>query len=147
MAVTECDELRGMTFELEAVIKPGDGRSIGFRIRTGDDEYTEVAYDHQYSGVYVDRTKSGNVDFHPAFAGRHTAPARVIDGEIVLHAFVDRSTIEVFINGGEAVISDLIFPTVADCTIEVFAGSDSAKFSSLKLHTLKSSWRKPPAAK
>jgi fructan beta-fructosidase len=147
MAVTEGDELRGMTFELEAVIKPGDGRSIGFRIRTGDDEYTEVAYDHQYSGVYVDRTKSGNVDFHPAFAGRHTAPARVIDGEIVLHAFVDRSTIEVFINGGEAVISDLIFPTVADCTIEVFAGSDSAKFSSLKLHTLKSSWRKPPAAK
>lgn len=139
MTVTENDEL---TFELEATIEPGAARSVGFRIRTGDDEYTEVAYDRNYSGIYVDRAKSGNVGFHEAFAGRHTAPARKIDGKVSLRIVVDRSTIEVFINGGEAVISDRIFPTSNSASIEAFAGDDSAKISMLKLHKLKSTWQR-----
>jgi len=140
-AITQKDELDDMTFELEATITPGTTRSAGFRIRTGDDEFTEVAYDRHYSGVYVDRAKSGNVGFHDAFAGRHTAPARTINGEVTLRIFVDRSTIEVFINGGEAVISDRIFPTSKSPSIEVFAGNNSAKITSVKLHKLRSTWR------
>ena len=53
-------------------------------------------------------------------------------------------TIEVFINGGEAVISDRIFPTSNSPSIEVFAGNESAKISSLKLHQLKSTWPRTP---
>lgn len=140
MPLTEHDELADLTLELEATIKPGTARSVGFRIRTGEHEYTEVAYDRHFSGVYVDRTKSGIVDFHDAFAGRHIAPARTINGELALRIFVDRSTIEVFINGGEAVISDRIFPTSNSAVIEVFAGNDSATIKSLKLHQLKSAW-------
>jgi sucrose-6-phosphate hydrolase SacC (GH32 family) len=83
---------------------------------------------------------SGNVDFHPAFAGRHTAPARITDGELRLQIFVDRSTVEVFVNNGEAVISDRIFPTGDDVGLEVFAGDESAKIESLTLHPLKSIW-------
>lgn len=141
MAVTEKDELDDISFELEATITPATARSVGFRIRTGEDEFTEVVYDRHYSGVYVDRSKSGIVGFHDAFAGRHTAPARTIDGEVTLRIIVDRSTIEVFINGGEAVISDRIFPTSNSPSIEVFAGDDSAKISSLMLHKLRSIWR------
>jgi fructan beta-fructosidase len=141
MAVTASDQLDDMTFELEANITPGKARSVGFRIRSGEDEFTEIAFDRNYSGVYVDRTKSGNVSFHKAFPGRHTAPARTIDSELTLQIFVDRSTVEVFINDGEAVISDRIFPTDKATSIEVFSGDNSAKISSLKLHKLKSTWR------
>lgn len=140
MPVTENGELNDLTFELEATIKPGEARSVGFRIRTGESEYTEVAYDRRFSGVYVDRTKSGNVGFHDAFPGRHTAPARIINGELELRIFVDRSTIEVFINSGEAVISDRVFPSDGSVSIEAFVGDESAKFSMLKLHKLKSIW-------
>ncbi|MCA9266217.1 MAG: glycoside hydrolase family 32 protein [Planctomycetales bacterium] len=141
--VTEPDELNDLTLELEAVLKPGDARSVGFRIRTGENEFTEIAYDRNDSGVYVDRTKSGIVDFHDAFAGRHIAPARTIQGEISLRIFVDRSTIEVFVNGGEAVISDRFFPTSRQATVEIFSGDDSASITSAKLHTLQSTWREP----
>lgn len=133
-------QLQGRSFEVEATLVPGDARSVGLRIRTGEDEFTEIAYDRNYAGVYVDRTKSGNVDFHPAFAGRHTAPARIINGELRLQIFVDRSTVEVFINNGEAVISDRIFPTGDDVGLEVFAGDESAKIKSLTLHPLKTVW-------
>lgn len=144
VAVTAPGQLSDLTFELETILKPGNARSVGFRIRTADDEFTEIAYDRNDAGVYVDRTQSGNVDFHDKFAGRHTAPARTINGEISLHIIVDRSTVEVFVNGGEAVISDRIFPTSRRATLEVFAGDDSAEISASKLHTLKSIWRKNP---
>lgn len=140
VAVTKPGDLNDLMFELETTLRPGEARSVGFRIRTGYDEFVEVAYDRHFAGVYVDRSKSGNVDFHPAFAGRHTAPARLIDGRLSLRILVDRSSIEVFINDGEAVISDRFFPTSRDATIEVFAGDPSATITATKLHQLDSIW-------
>ncbi|QDV85066.1 glycoside hydrolase family 32 protein [Planctomycetes bacterium TBK1r] len=140
VAVTKPGELTDRVFELETTLKPGTARSVGLRIRTGDDEFTEVGYDREPGAVYVDRRKSGNVAFHQAFAGRHEAPARVLDGEVSLRLLVDRSSIEVFINDGEAVISDRIFPSGQKPTIEVFAGDESAQVTATTLHVLDSIW-------
>ena len=142
VAVTRPGELTDMNFILEATLKPGRARSCGIRIRTGNDEYTEIGYDREPGVVYVDRRKSGNVDFHPAFAGRHNAPVSLISGATMLTIIVDRSTIEVFINDGEAVISDRIFPNSRTPVIEVFAGDETAKVTNTKLHLLKSIWKK-----
>ncbi|MCS7468483.1 glycoside hydrolase family 32 protein [Stieleria sp. ICT_E10.1] len=140
VAVTKPGELTDRVFELETTLKPGTARSVGLRIRTGDDEFTEVGYDREPGAVYVDRRKSGNVAFHQAFAGRHEAPVRVLDGEVSLRLLVDRSSIEVFINDGEAVISDRIFPSGQKPTIEVFAGDESAQVTATTLHVLSSIW-------
>lgn len=140
VAVTHRGEISDITFELETILKPGTARSVGFRIRTGDSEYTEVGYDRKDQTVYVDRRHSGNVDFHAAFAGRHDAPARVTDGKLALRIMVDRSSIEVFINNGEAVISDRIFPSSNQPTIEAFAGDASAKIGKTTLYMLNSIW-------
>ncbi|MCA9136819.1 MAG: glycoside hydrolase family 32 protein [Planctomycetales bacterium] len=134
-------ELPDMTFELHTTLKPGTARSVGLRIRTANDEYTEVGYDRKHLAVYVDRSRSGNVAFHEAFAGRHEAPVRVTDGEVSLKILVDRSSIEVFINDGEAVISDRIFPSGHQPTIEVFTGDDSASVTETTLYPLQSVWR------
>lgn len=125
-ALTEPGELEDMPCELEVTIEPADARSAGLRIRTGEDEYTEIGYDRFDAAVYVDRTKSGNVGFHPAFAGRHRAPARVVGGVVKLRVVVDRSSVEVFVNDGEAVITDRIFPSNHQPTLEAFTGSAKA---------------------
>jgi fructan beta-fructosidase len=145
IAVTSPDELASRAFELQATLRPGAARSCGFRVRTGDDEYTEVGYDREPGVVYIDRRKSGNVTFHPAFPGRHEAPARVVNGELQLLVIVDRSTIEVFINDGEAVISDCIFPTSNSPVIEVFAGDVSAAVTDVTLHELSTTWKSSAA--
>ncbi len=74
IAVTKPGDVSDMNFVLETTLQPGTARSCGLRIRTGDDEFTEVGYDRERAAIYVDRRKSGNVDFHKAFAGRHEAP-------------------------------------------------------------------------
>jgi fructan beta-fructosidase len=142
VAITEPGALTDLNFVLKTKLTPGTGRSCGFRIRTGDEEFTEVGYDREGGVVYVDRRKSGNVGFHDAFAGRHEAPTRLINGHVNLHVIVDRSTIEVFINDGEAVISDRIFPTKRSATIEVFASNESSNVDIISLLQLKSVWRK-----
>ncbi|MCA8994763.1 MAG: glycoside hydrolase family 32 protein [Planctomycetaceae bacterium] len=141
VALIEAGDLQDMTFELEATLTPGNARSLGIRIRTGEEEFTEVGYDQNQLGVYVDRRKSGNVDFHSAFPGRHDAPARLVDGSLKLRIFVDRSTIEVFVNDGEAVISDRVFPSSQQPLIEAFCGDETAKITNVQLHQLKSVWR------
>jgi fructan beta-fructosidase len=138
--LTEPGELADMTFELEVEIEAADARSAGIRIRTGDEEFTEIGYDRFDAAVYVDRTRSGNTGFHPAFAGRHAAPARQINGTVSLRIFVDRSSVEVFVNDGEAVITDRIFPTSITPTIEAFTGGPTAEIRTT-LHRLKSAWR------
>ncbi len=142
VAVTKPGDLSDMNFVLETTLQPAAARSCGFRIRTGEDEFTEIGYDREPGVVYVDRRKSGIVDFHKAFAGRHEAPVRLTDGKITLQIIVDRSSIEVFAGDGEAVISDRIFPTSNQPMIEVFAGDESARVTDTTLQQLKSIWRK-----
>ena len=140
--LTTAGELTDMACELEVQIDTADARSAGIRIRTGDEEYTEIGYDRFDAAVYLDRHHSGNSDFHPAFAGRHVAPARQRAGIVSLQIFVDRSSVEVFVNDGEAVITDRIFPTSQAPIIEAFTGGPAAEIRTT-LHTLKSVWQQP----
>ena len=142
--IAQAGEIRDMQFELTAEFKPGRARSLGFRIHTGEDEFTEIGYDSQFMGVYVDRTKSGNVSFHPAFPGRHNAPTRLIDGKCSVRILVDRSSIEVFVNDGEVVISDLVFPTNRQPWIEAFVGDKSAEIMNAKVIEINSVWHPVP---
>jgi fructan beta-fructosidase len=79
------------------------------------------------SAVSIDRTKSGITNFHPAFAAVHIAPLGEIKVKTV-KIFVDASSIEVFINNGELVLTDLIFPNAPLQNINY-----SGKIGSLKL--------------
>jgi sucrose-6-phosphate hydrolase SacC (GH32 family) len=140
-AVTRPGQIKESALLLDVTLRPGRARSCGLRIRTGPAEFTEVGYDSRDLSVYVDRRQSGMVDFHPAFAGRHNAPVRLIDGAVKVRVLVDRSTIEVFANDGEAVITDSIFPKGGQPVVEIFAGDASASVEAT-LHELQSVWRR-----
>jgi fructan beta-fructosidase len=111
-------------YELKLEFTPGDGKEFGVHLFKSKDgkQKTTVAYDVGAKEIYVDRTKSGNVDFHRAFAGKHSAPLSPdADGKIRMRILVDACSVEVFGNDGEAVITDLIFPEGDQLEVEVFA--------------------------
>ncbi|MFD4375117.1 GH32 C-terminal domain-containing protein [Streptomyces sp. NPDC059202] len=43
-----------------------DAERFGFKVRTGEGEETVIGYDRKTQELYVDRTRSGAVDFHRA---------------------------------------------------------------------------------
>lgn len=66
-----------------------------------------VGFDRVAKQVYIDRTKSGEASFSPDFPGRHSAG---ITGKSVrVHAYLDQTTLELFFNDGERVMSERVY--------------------------------------
>lgn len=141
--VLRASGVKGETLEIEAEIRPEQAAAFGFGVRKGATAETLIGVDMRKSLLYVDRTHSGNVSFNPNFQGRQTAPLSLARGRPVrLHIFVDRSSVEVFANGGERVISDRIFPSPASQSVEIFSTGSQAKILRLDVWNLKSAWAK-----
>ncbi len=70
-----------------------------------------IGYDDNEKAVYLDRRNAGNTSFNKSFPSIEKAPARLIDGKVQLEIYADQSIIEVYINGGEAVITEQVFPS------------------------------------
>jgi len=136
-------EARGDTIEIEAEIAPGSAEEFGFEVRESHDgsEAAVIGIDRAKSVLFVDRTRSGNVGFDPAFPARHMAPIHLTRGRPVkIHILVDRSSVEVFGGDGETVISDLVFPAAASNGLEVYCQGGEARVVKMTLWRVRRAW-------
>ena len=102
-------------------------------VRAGANEQTRVGIDREKKSVFIDRGRSGQTGFHPAFSGAHRAP---IDGmDSPLRVLVDASSVEVFADAGVASISDRIFPSEGSDGLRL-AGPDQARVRLLRVWRL-----------
>jgi fructan beta-fructosidase len=132
--------VRGETLEIEAELAPGDAKEIGFRLRKGGTEETVLGVTPENKEVFVDRTRSGEVSFAPEFPARHKAGVRQ-SSLVKLHIFMDRSSVEVFVNDGEMVMTDRIYPSPGSDGIELYSNEGRGKVLSLSIWKLGSIWR------
>nr|MDA3852719.1 GH32 C-terminal domain-containing protein [Bacteroidales bacterium] len=99
--------------------------------------YTKVAYDIANDKFYIDRSKSGfgTNDFFQTFSQKSVLTA---DGTVELHIYVDRSSVEVFMDQNTVVGSAQIFPLAGCDGLEVFAqgGQVTANIEIMPLTTI-----------
>ena len=133
--------LPGDALEIIAEFEISKASVVSLRLRTGGEEETVVGYDATTQKMFVDRTRSGNVSFDQNFSGRQEAPLAPHGNSVKLHLFVDRSSVEVFGNEGQAVITDRIFPHQHSQAIELDSSGAQARCRSLEIWQLKSAWR------
>ncbi|WP_189786643.1 glycoside hydrolase family 32 protein, partial [Streptomyces capitiformicae] len=128
--------------DIEATFSLKDADRFGLKVRTGaGGEETVIGYDTTTQELYVDRTRSGAVDFNSTFPGVQTAPLKAKNGKVKLRILVDWSSVEVFSGNGEAVITDQIFPDPSSTGVEVFAVGGTATLDQLRAWQLRSVWR------
>lgn len=72
------------------------------------DENVTMILDYDSRLLSFDRRFSGQVDFHPDFKAITSCP--LPEGVVNLHLFVDRGSMELFINNGEFCMTNLIYP-------------------------------------
>ncbi|MCM3258914.1 glycoside hydrolase family 32 protein [Paenibacillus lautus] len=113
--------------------------SLGLKVRTGLEQETLVGWDAGSAEVYVDRSRSGQADFHKDFPGKHSAQLKTSGSMLELRIFVDRSSVELFADRGQAVITDLIYPDPASTGITVFADDDRKVIESFHIYEVSSS--------
>jgi fructan beta-fructosidase len=127
-------------FEITAEFETGSAEEFGFKIRTSETSETVAGYRVREQELFVDRTRSGEAAFHEDFSGRHAAKLEASNGRIRICLLVDTSSVEVFGNDGEAVITDLIYPEPGDQGLEIYAVNGSVRLVSMELSPLKSIW-------
>ena len=132
LLVREATELPGSA-EIELEVTPGDWTEAGFRMKSPAGETVVVGVTARPLEVFVDRRQSRRTPFHLEYPGRHAGPLQWRDGRITLRVLFDRTTLEVFANDGETVISDRLYPTRPFDRLEPLAGSGS---NSLRLWAL-----------
>ncbi len=138
--------LRRNTFEMEAVFKvDSNTQNFGFNLFSGPAGSVVLGFDASSSTVYLDRRYGGNSSFSNLFPKVSTAPLQH-QGRIKFHVIVDQSSIEVFVNDGEAVLTSLVFPYASHTGIEIFSTDKAVTLERLQAWELKSIWGiEPPA--
>ncbi len=112
---------------------------FGIRVLASHENETIVGYKPDEGILFIDRSGSGQVDFHDDFATVHQAKLDQTDDNLRLHVFVDRSAVEVFANDGQVCFSERVFPVVEGIHVEFFAERGAVQLRSLEMFELKSS--------
>ncbi|WP_265523572.1 glycoside hydrolase family 32 protein [Oerskovia flava] len=104
------------------------------------EEGTLVLYDARTGRVVVDRTRSGDVGFHPDFASVSSMPVEHhTDGTVHLSVYVDRASVEVFAADGTRTITDQVFPDPSSLGLALVAEGGEAEIRSLTVTPLRAS--------
>jgi fructan beta-fructosidase len=132
--------IKGKTLEIIATFEPGTASEFGLKLRKGANEETVVGYDTAAAQLFLDRSRSGKVDFNPKFTGRRSGPLPAEQGRVTLHLFLDWSTVEVLGNDGRIALTEQIFPGPDSDDVALYARGGAAKLVSLEAWELRSIW-------
>lgn len=135
----------GTLLDIEAAFRPQRATNVGLKVLVGSNgDETVIGYDVAAGRLYVDRTKSGGAASQMnGFYGVHSAPLSLRDGTLNLRILVDSSIVEVFAEGGERVLTDLVYPAMGSDGIKVFA-EGAAILDALTVYRLRSTWTAQP---
>ena len=118
------------------------GEGFGFILESKMNEQVVVAFNPKTKMVFMGRlAQSGNVDFSEHFTGFHHAPYEISElGEIRFHAFVDLSSIELFVDQGAVVMTELVFPESGFASIHLYGDHESVQLKDGVIYSLNSIW-------
>lgn len=111
--------------------------AVEIELSNSDGGKVVMMYDAVAHTLSFDRTKSGVVDFSQDFPAVTVAPTFETDNRISLRIFIDRSSIEVFGNNGNFVMTNLVFPTIPYTRLSVSARGGNAKIENLQIYSIK----------
>ncbi|HVM86993.1 MAG TPA: glycoside hydrolase family 32 protein [Puia sp.] len=126
---------------LETEIEFHDGAIAGFNIAGKKDaegnivSATSIAYDEMKHELYIDKTNSGD----DKIKKENLLQSVILPGgtkKIKLEILMDKSSLEIFVNNGEQVLTTYIFPETGADGLSFFAKKGTAEIRNLKLWNL-----------
>jgi fructan beta-fructosidase len=131
----------GNAWELEMELSVPKTGKTGLRIGEKDKPVCEIYFDPGTRQIYLDRG-AGNAFHLAAFEklNQFRVPFNPINNKLSIRVFFDNSIIEVFINGGERVMTAQVFPEQNEPVTELFSEGTGARIMKLSAWKIKSVW-------
>lgn len=132
-AVAEMDN----QYEIQAEFSFGSDNTFGFNLCAGEDRHLSLSYDTKTNALVLDRSNASEVVI-PKFERIAYAKVVPVDNKLCLDIFVDKSVVEVYVNGGECVMTALVFPSYDDCKAELFSlkGDTSVRLTAYPISSI-----------
>ena len=111
-------------------------QSIAYSLSNDQGEKVHMYYDIQRKKFVMDRSESGLTGFSRDFPALTAAPVQDTD-DIHLRIFVDRSSIEVFGDGGEYVMTNRVFPSTPYNTLTFEGRHGNYEVKSLSVYKIR----------
>lgn len=146
-------------YELEMDITPNASGVAGFDLMNAKGEVAKIYLDMKSGKLVMDRTASGlvafgeksephaketddhrktmSVNYQNDFALGTWAPLSLCEGKTYhLNVFVDKCSVEIFVDGGRIVMTNLVFPTEPYNTLRFYTEGGEAQVSNMKVYKL-----------
>jgi len=112
---------------------------FGIQLSNKNGEKVKIGYSKNEANIYIDRREAGVSSFSEEFSAVQTAPYKA-DSNIQLHLYIDEASVEVFIDGGKIVMTDILFPTNPYNKVELYSTKGSFQVTDAKIWGLSSIW-------
>ena len=122
-------------YEVEFSINPGKSKEVSFVLSNGKGEKVLMTYDVVKKTFAIDRTKSGEVSFSNDFPAV-TEMSLSKSKELKLRLFVDKSSIEAFVDNGKFVMTNCVFPSVPYDMITFESDGNRYKVNNMNIYQI-----------
>lgn len=126
--------------ELVFDLNESDSRSFGIQLSNERGAYIRISYDQASKLIIVDRSYAGKTNFSGAFPGLHYVPLLSAENEMKWRIYFDKTSLELFVNDGAVVVTDIFFPNKDFDQMSLFAFDGKAVLSSGKIYELNKAW-------
>lgn len=124
-------------YELNLALQSATADTYGFKLRNEAGEYVDIYIDAKAGKVYMDRTHSGQTDFSPKEFAVATWGEISKNTAHTFQVFVDKCSIELFVDGGKVAMTNLVFPETPYNLIEFHAEGGKANVKNMHIYKLK----------
>jgi beta-fructofuranosidase len=119
--------VRGDTLEIRAEFVAGDAAAFGLRLRESDDGRRAILIRYEAGVLNVSGT-AVPLELDP------------VSPKLTLHVFIDKSVMEVFVNGGVMSVTRVEYPGEYDLGVSIFAEEGAALLKSLDVWKMNPIW-------
>ena len=127
--------------DLEFVPSLAGQSAVAIELTNEAGEVYRVGYDVSSKRFFSDRTALPHAFSDKFAAAVHYAPRIVADSAVRLHLYIDRSSVELFADGGATALTDLVFPSSDFTAMKVSVTGPAVRLRYATISSLRSIWR------
>jgi fructan beta-fructosidase len=113
--------------------------SMGIILENNANQKLVIGYSRILKQLFVDRTASGPSGFSKLFAGISKAPY-FAGNQVTFHVIVDAASVELFVDNGNLVMTNLVFPSENFNHLKIFSTGGEVILKNAEFHNLKRIW-------
>lgn len=124
-------------YEIDATVTPDAKGEFTLTLSNTKGESAVFTFNTKSQTLSLDRSKSGKVDFSPSFAQKPVVVSLNPRSEYKVQMFVDKLSTELFINDGDMVFTNCVFPSEVFNKFDIASSVCKISVKDVKVYELK----------